>query len=348
MSQLKLNLEKTTYQDAGVDVALADQLIDSWQSKFSRTVRPERIHLSQGFSGLFQVPTGYDTPVLVSGTDGVGTKLKLAFELHRHDTIGIDLVAMCVNDVIVHGAEPLFFLDYFATGKLDPVVSEAVMEGIVTGCEMAGADLIGGETAEMPGMYSDGEYDLAGFCVGIVEKAKLLSSASVSAGDCIIGLASSGFHANGYSLIRKIITDKRVPLTTEVAGGVLADMVMTPTVIYVKPLLDAVARAPIHALAHITGGGLPGNLKRVVPNGLTAEVNTGSWTRAAAFDWIQQTGQLSDQSMLEVFNCGIGMAVIAPQESEAAIRDTLESSGIETARIGQIRSDLDASKVVIV
>lgn len=347
MDNLKLNLEKTSYREAGVDIALADQLIESWQSKFSRTARAERIPLPQGFSGLFQVPTGYDAPVLVSSTDGVGTKLKLAFEVQCHDTIGIDLVAMCVNDVIVQGAEPLFFLDYFATGKLDPVVSEAVMEGIVTGCEIAGTDLIGGETAEMPGMYRRGEYDLAGFCVGIVEKAQILSSACVRAGDRIIGLASSGFHANGYSLIRKIITDNQVPLATRVADQTLAQALMTPTTIYVKPLLEAVSVAPVHAVAHITGGGLPGNLSRIIPNGLTAQVCAGSWTRAPVFDWLQNTGKLSDESMLEVFNCGIGMAVVAPQESETAIRETIEASGIKTIRMGEIRRDLGSDKVVI-
>ena len=347
MNSLKPNLSASAYQDAGVDVALADRLIESWQSKFSRTARAERIALPLGFSGLFEVPSGYTSPVLVSSTDGVGTKLRLAIDMHRHETIGIDLVAMCVNDVIVQGAEPLFFLDYFATGKLDPNVADAVIDGIVTGCEMAGADLLGGETAEMPGMYADGEYDLAGFCVGIAEKAKLLSGARVKQGDVIIGLASSGFHSNGYSLIRKLISDQQLSLTTEIAGQSLGEVLLTPTLIYVRPLLDALGAATVHAFAHITGGGLPGNLARIIPDGLTAKVAGHAWSRAPVFNWIQTAGTLSDEAMFETFNCGIGMIAIVPPSSETAIRDVIESNGIETTNIGEVQAALDNNKVVI-
>ena len=347
MNSLKPNLSASAYQDAGVDVALADRLIESWQSKFSRTARAERIALPLGFSGLFEVPSGYTSPVLVSSTDGVGTKLRLAIEMQRHETIGIDLVAMCVNDVIVQGAEPLFFLDYFASGKLDPSVADAVIDGIVTGCEMAGADLIGGETAEMPGMYAEGEYDLAGFCVGIAEKAKLLSGARVAQGDVIIGLASSGFHSNGYSLIRKLISDHQLSLTTEIASQSLGDALLTPTLIYVRPLLEALRVTPVHAFAHITGGGLPGNLARIIPDGLTAKVTGHAWSRAPVFDWLQTVGTLSDEAMLATFNCGIGMTAIVPPSSETTIRDVIESNGIETTNIGEVQTALDNNKVVI-
>ncbi len=346
MNRLKTNLNKSAYQEAGVDTALADRLIDSWQDKFGRTARAERIAAPLGFSGLFEVPTGYDRPVLVSSTDGVGTKLKLAFELHCHDTIGIDLVAMCVNDVIVSGAEPLFFLDYFATGKLDECVFDKVMRGIVAGCELANADLIGGETAEMPGMYEIGEYDLAGFCVGVVEKEKILGGNHVEKGDAIIGLASNGFHSNGYSLIRKILSDQESLLSTDVAGQPLAEALMQPTEIYVQSVLSAISRQPVHAFAHITGGGLPGNLARIIPNGLAARVVGNSWPRAPVFDWIEDVGQLSDDTMLETFNCGVGMVVVAPRESETGLRDEFENFGIQTTRIGDIREALDNRKVV--
>ncbi len=338
---------QTAYQRAGVDVALADELIHSWQSKFNRTARKERIFSPMGFSGLFEVPAGYRAPVLVSSTDGVGTKLKLAFELNRHDTIGIDLVAMCVNDVLVHGAEPLYFLDYFASGRLDASVASQVMDGIVAGCELARTDLIGGETAEMPGMYADGEYDLAGFCVGIVEKSSMLDGAKVTDGDILIGLSSSGFHSNGYSLIRKIIADRGLSLDTEVAGQFLGDLLMTPTVIYVSAMLDVIAKVQVRALAHITGGGLPGNLARVIPSGLCAQVSTNSWRRAPVFHWIQRVGDLSDEAMLETFNCGIGMVAIVPANSESAFRTVVESNKIHTELIGKVRQAIDDRKVVM-
>ena len=347
MNEIKSDLQKSAYQEAGVNISLADKLIQSWQASFDRTARKERIKSPMGFSGLFQVPQGYDTPVLVSSTDGVGTKLKLAIELNRHDTIGIDLVAMCVNDVIVCGAEPLFFLDYFASGKLDARVSSQVMKGIVRGCEIAHADLIGGETAEMPGMYAEGEYDLAGFCVGIVEKLKILDGAEISEGDVIVGLASSGFHSNGYSLIRKVIADQNIDLSTKIGGQTLGDLLMAPTQIYTRTLLDAISRVQVRAFAHITGGGIAGNLARIIPNHLNAKVQQHSWKRAPIFNWIQKVGNLSDESMFETFNCGVGMIAVLPADSERSFRAAVESNGIETDTIGAIRRALDKTKVVI-
>ena len=347
MNEIKSDLQKSAYQEAGVDIALADKLIQSWQAGFDRTARNERINSPMGFSGLFQVPQGYDTPVLVSSTDGVGTKLKLAIELNRHDTIGIDLVAMCVNDVIVCGAEPLFFLDYFASGKLDARISSQVMEGIVSGCEIAHADLLGGETAEMPGMYAEGEYDLAGFCVGIVEKSKILDSAEISEGDVIVGLASSGFHSNGYSLIRKVIADQKIDLSTKIGGQSLGDLLLEPTQIYTQTLLHAISRVQVRAFAHITGGGIAGNLARIIPDHLNAKVLQHSWKRAPIFTWIQNVGNLSDESMFETFNCGVGMIAVLPAESERSFRAAVESNGIETQTIGVIRQAMDRTKVVI-
>ncbi len=347
MNHINSESKITSYQRAGVNVELADRMIRSWQTKFNRTARKERINLPMGFSGLFEVPKGYDIPVLVSSTDGVGTKLKLASELNHHHTIGIDLVAMCVNDVITCGAEPLYFLDYYAGGKLDPHISNQIIDGIVTGCELAHTDLIGGETAEMPGMYVNGEYDLAGFCVGIVEKSAILDGSQVTEGDSIVGLASSGFHANGYSLIRKIISDHQLPLTAEVAGQSLSDLLMAPTVIYVKTILNVISSIPIHALAHITGGGIVGNLARVIPDKLSAKVYAHSWARNPVFDWIQRIGSLSDLEMLETFNCGMGMVAIVPKDSVPIIRSIVESNGIATETIGTIVKALDYRKVVM-
>lgn len=315
---------------------MADRLIQSWQQEFSRTARPERIPSPMGFGGLFEMPQGYVNPVLVSSTDGVGTKLKIACEFNRHDTIGIDLVAMCVNDIIVSGAEPLFFLDYFATGKIDPQVSSEVMNGIVAGCETAHADLIGGETAEMPGMYNDGEYDLAGFCVGVVERDKIIDGGKVAEGDVVIGLASSGVHSNGFSLVRRLISENNLLLTDTLDGRMLGEVLLTPTVIYVEPVKQAVSTVPVRAFAHITGGGLPGNLTRVIPDGLAAKVSMSSRARLPVFDWIQATGNLSDEEMLQTFNCGIGMVAIAPEESEAELRKVIESNGVQTEVIGEI------------
>ena len=336
MKSPSYSVKSSAYREAGVDVAMADRLVSSWQRKFKRTARPERIDSPMGFSGLFELPQGYNNPVLVSSTDGVGTKLKLAFELNRHDTIGIDLVAMCVNDVVVSGAEPLVFLDYFATGKIDPNVSSEVMDGIIAGCEMARADLIGGETAEMPGMYADGEYDLAGFCVGVVERDNIIDGSRATDGDVVVGLASSGIHSNGFSLVRQLIADNNLLLTESLDEHTLGEVLLTPTVIYVQPVREAVSTVSIHALAHITGGGLPGNLSRVIPDGLAARVRASSWSRLPVFDWIQATANLSDEEMLETFNCGIGMVAIVSAESETEFRNIVESNGVQTERIGEI------------
>ncbi len=347
MNDLYPNSPATEYREAGVNIELADQLVHSWQAKFARTARPERIDSRNGFSGLFEVPQGYRSPVLVSSTDGVGTKLKLAFELQRHATIGIDLVAMCVNDVLVCGAEPLYFLDYFASGRLDGGVANQVMDGIVAGCELARTDLIGGETAEMPGMYVDGEYDLAGFCVGIVEKSAILDGAQVTENDVVIGLSSSGFHSNGYSLLRKIITDYNLSWSTEITGQRLDDLLMTPTTVYVKVLRDVISSFNVHAFAHITGGGLAANLARVIPDRWTARINTQSWHRAPVFNWIQTVGNLSEMTMLETFNCGIGMVAIVPSDSVTAVRSRVESHGVETSVIGTVQPVMDDRKVLM-
>ena len=328
--------KKTSYQDAGVDIDLADSLIQSLLPEILSNKQRGRIGSPLGFGSMFEIPKGYDNPVLVSGTDGVGTKLKIAFELDRHETIGIDLVAMCVNDVIVSGANPLYFLDYFATGKLQTRVAKQVITGIIDGCEIAGIALIGGETAEMPGMYSDGEYDVAGFCVGIVEKRKIIDGNQVRVGDSIVSLASSGVHSNGYSLIRKLITDFDISLSQQLGHKRLADWLIEPTRIYATAVQAVVKSNFVHALAHITGGGITGNVSRVVPNGLAASIDTNSWHRQPIFDWIQKLSKISDEEMLSTFNCGVGMTAIVDSRTESKVRDKLELANIETARIGTI------------
>ncbi len=290
-----------------------------------------------GFGSMFELPLDrYQQPVLVSGTDGVGTKLKLANELNIHDTIGIDLVAMCVNDIIVQGAEPLFFLDYFATGKLDVDTAASVIDGIGKGCELAGSALVGGETAEMPGMYADGEYDLAGFCVGIVEKSKVLDGSKVKVGDKLIGIASSGPHSNGYSLIRKIISHSNAALNDSFNGKTLGAALLEPTRIYVKPLLALLDKVPVHALAHITGGGLTENLPRVLPLGTNAHIDLASWEFPAIFKWLQEKGNVSLPDMLTTFNCGIGMIVCVAAEDEQAALETLIQLGETAFTIGEL------------
>jgi phosphoribosylformylglycinamidine cyclo-ligase len=286
---------------------------------------------------MFELPLDrYQQPILVSGTDGVGTKLKLAIELGIHDTVGIDLVAMCVNDIIVQGAEPLFFLDYFATGKLDVETAAAVIEGIGRGCELAGAALVGGETAEMPGMYADGEYDLAGFCVGIVEKAKVLDGSQVKVGDTLIGIASSGPHSNGYSLIRKIISHSHAALSDSFEDTTLGEALLTPTKIYVKSLLSLLAKVPVHALAHITGGGLTENLPRVLPEGINANIDLASWQFPPIFNWLQQQGNVSQADMLTTFNCGIGMIVCVAADDIQATLEHLIAAGESAVVIGEL------------
>src|SRR5712664_2506210 len=301
-----------SYRDAGVDIDAGDALVEAIKPFARRTMRPEVLAGIGGFGALCEIPKKYRHPVLVSGTDGVGTKLKLAFALGRHATVGIDLVAMSVNDVLVQGAEPLFFLDYFACGKLDTQVATDVVKGIARGCEIAGCALIGGETAEMPGMYPEGEYDLAGFCVGVLEKDRIIDGRSIAPGDVLLGLASSGAHSNGYSLIRRIIGEDHL-------SSDLADSLMEPTRIYVKPLLKLAVAVPVKGLAHITGGGLVGNVPRILPNGTKAVIRKSTWPRPEIFKWLQQTGNVAEDEMFRVFNCGIGMViVVAPDKAQMA------------------------------
>ncbi|MCP5420544.1 MAG: phosphoribosylformylglycinamidine cyclo-ligase [Gammaproteobacteria bacterium] len=319
-----------SYRDAGVDIDAGNRLVDRIKGEVARTLRPEVLNGIGGFGALVELPLErFRRPVLVAGTDGVGTKLKLALELNRYDTIGIDLVAMCVNDVVVSGAEPLLFLDYYATGKLDVDIATMVIRGIAEGCAQAGAALVGGETAEMPGLYSDGDYDLAGFCVGVAEKDRLIDGHRVAPGDVLIGLASSGPHSNGYSLIRKIVTLSGTPLTEPFAGSTLGDVLLTPTRIYVKPLLRLLDALPVHALAHITGGGLPDNAPRVLPDDVVAVIDTTSWVRPPIFDWLQAQGQVTDEDMWRTFNNGVGMIIcVAAADVESALavlRDAGES-----------------------
>jgi phosphoribosylformylglycinamidine cyclo-ligase len=341
--------DRLSYRDAGVDIDAGDALVEAIKPYAKRTLRPEVLAGIGGFGALVELPKRYREPVLVSGTDGVGTKLKLAFALGRHDTVGIDLVAMSVNDVLVQGAEPLFFLDYFACGKLDVAVASAVVKGIAQGCELAGCALIGGETAEMPGMYPDGEYDLAGFCVGVAEKSKVIDGRSILPGDAVIGLGSSGAHSNGYSLVRRIVERARPDLAAPFDGRTLADALMAPTRIYVKPLLALMGEMQVKGLAHITGGGLVENVPRVLPAGVRAVLEKASWPRPALFGWLQQHGNVDEAEMHRVFNCGIGMVVIvAASDADAAVR-FLASQGEKAFRIGSIESrrDDEAATVVV-
>lgn len=326
-----------SYRDAGVDIDAGDRLVENIKPLAKRTLRPEVLTGIGGFGALFEISKQYRNPVLVSGTDGVGTKLKLAFQLNRHDTIGIDLVAMSVNDILVQGAEPLFFLDYFACGKLNVETATQVVGGIARGCELAGCALIGGETAEMPGMYPHDEYDLAGFAVGAVEKDQIISGASITAGDCVLGIASSGAHSNGYSLIRKIIENSRADLSMDFHGQTLADAIMAPTRIYVKPVLALIKELPVKGLAHITGGGLVENVPRILPDSLTAVLQKDTWRMPPLFQWLQQQGNVEDAEMARVFNCGIGMiAVVAPEHVADAL-DSLRANGETAWQIGEIK-----------
>jgi len=328
-----------TYKDAGVDIDAGSKLVERIKPLVKRTLRPEVLSGLGGFGGLYAIPwDSYREPVLVSGTDGVGTKLMLAQQLGRHDTIGIDLVAMCVNDVLVHGAEPLFFLDYFACGKLDNDVASQVIDGIAAGCLQAGAALIGGETAEMPGMYTDGEYDLAGFTVGVVEREKLIDGSKIAAGDAIIALASSGPHSNGYALVRKVL---ETAVATEIDGCPASERLLAPTRIYVKPVLSLLRSVAVKGLAHITGGGLSENIPRILPDSVVAAIDTRSWSRGAVFDWLAETGNIDPGEMLRTFNCGVGMVVVvAAVDSEATIQ-RLTEAGENAWQIGRI-VDTDA------
>ncbi len=330
-----------TYRDAGVDIDAGDALVERIKPFAKRTMRPEVLAGIGGFGGLVEIGKRYREPVLVAGTDGVGTKLMLAFALARHDTVGIDLVAMSVNDILVQGAEPLFFLDYYATGKLDVDVAASVIKGIAAGCEQAGCALIGGETAEMPGMYAAGEYDLAGFAVGIVERDRIIDGRSIQAGDAVLGLASSGPHSNGFSLIRKIVAASGADLnarfdSASLSANTLGDALMAPTRIYVKPLLSLLRAIPVKGMAHITGGGLVENVPRMLPAGLQARLVRNAWTRPAIFDWLQQQGGVADAEMHRVFNCGIGMAVVVAAEHADRALELLEAAGERASRIGDI------------
>ncbi|WP_346798498.1 phosphoribosylformylglycinamidine cyclo-ligase [Halomonas sp. Bachu 37] len=338
-----------SYKDAGVDIDAGNALVDRIKHVAGRTTRPEVMGGLGGFGALCQLPSGYREPVLVTGTDGVGTKLRLAMDLGRHDTIGIDLVAMCVNDLIVAGAEPLLFLDYYATGKLDVDIAADVVSGIGDGCEQAGCALVGGETAEMPGMYEGSDYDLAGFCVGIVEKSEILDGSKVGEGDVLLGLASSGPHSNGYSLIRKILEVSDADLTMEMDGRTLGEALLAPTRIYVKPLLSLLrdSGVPVHALSHITGGGLLENLPRVLPESMAAHIDAAAWTRPAVFDWLQAEGNVEENEMYRVLNCGIGMVIVVPAEKADQARAHLQAQGESVYRIGSIVSHEAQAEAVV-
>jgi phosphoribosylformylglycinamidine cyclo-ligase len=330
-----------SYRDAGVDIDAGDALVEAIKPFARRTLRPEVLAGIGGFGALCEIPKKYRQPVLVSGTDGVGTKLKLAFALDRHDTVGIDLVAMSVNDVLVQGAEPLFFLDYFACGKLDNRIAADVVKGIARGCELAGCALIGGETAEMPGMYPAGEYDLAGFCVGVVEKERIIDGRSIAPGDVLLGLASSGPHSNGFSLIRKILARSK-------PDAALLDALMAPTRIYVKPVLALLEVVPVKALAHITGGGLTENVPRVLQKNLMAKIDKSSWPRPAFFSWLQREGNVAEDEMHRVFNCGIGMVIVVAAENARRAAEHLRASGETVYEIGRVEASSGEASAVVV
>ena len=340
--------EALTYRAAGVDIDAGNAVVERIKPLVARTFRKEVMSGLGGFGGLFDLGGRYREPVLVSGTDGVGTKLKLAFQWNRHDTVGQDLVAMSVNDILVQGAEPLFFLDYFACGRLDVNTAATVVEGIAKGCEIAGCALIGGETAEMPSMYPDGEYDLAGFAVGAVEKSEIIDGKSIRPGDVVLGLASSGAHSNGYSLIRKIIERAKPDLKMDMNGVPLADAVMAPTRIYVKPLLALIQAVHVKGMAHITGGGLTENIPRVLGDHLTAIIERKYWTLPPLFQWLQQQGQVADAEMHRVFNCGIGMVVVVAQSDEAQALKLLRAAGETAWSIGMIcRRGADQAQTIV-
>ena len=346
------NPTSISYRDAGVDMEAGDALVEQIKPYAKRTMRPEVLAGIGGFGSLFEMPKKFKNPVLVSGTDGVGTKLKLAFELNKHDTVGIDLVAMSVNDILVQGAEPLFFLDYFACGKLEVGTAAQVIKGIAEGCEQSGCALVGGETAEMPGMYPAGEYDLAGFAVGCVDKEKIINGTTIGAGDVVLGLASSGAHSNGYSLIRKLIANSGIDFESDAngffGGRKFKDVVMAPTKIYVKSLLKLIEALPVKGMAHITGGGITENIPRVLPAGLTAEINGKSWQLPPLFQWLQAQGNITHSEMYKTFNCGIGMAVIVAKEHAAQAITMLQDNGETVVEIGTIRAQAAGEAATIV
>ena len=338
-----------SYRDAGVDIDAGDDLVDRIKPLAKKTMREGVLAGIGGFGALFEVPKRYKEPVLVSGTDGVGTKLRLAFEWNRHETIGQDLVAMSVNDILVQGAEPLFFLDYFACGKLTVDTAATVVGGIAKGCELSGCALIGGETAEMPGMYPPGEYDLAGFAVGAVEKSKIITGATIVPGDAVIAIGSSGAHSNGYSLVRKIIEHAGAKPTDDLGGRPLGDVVMAPTEIYVKPLLKLISEINVKGMAHITGGGLVDNVPRVLPENTQAVLHRDSWQMPELFRWLQMKGGVADAEMVRVFNCGIGMVVIvSPDQVDIAIK-SLTAQGLKAWTVGEVvERPKDAPQTIVV
>jgi phosphoribosylformylglycinamidine cyclo-ligase len=333
------------YRAAGVDIDAGDALVEAIKPLAARTRREGMLDNLGGFGALFEIPSGYRQPVLVSGTDGVGTKLKLAIESGIHDTIGIDLVAMCANDIIVQGAEPLFFLDYYATGKLDNSIATAVIAGIAEGCVQAGAALIGGETAEMPGMYAEEDYDLAGFCVGVVEKDRLITGKETQPGDALIALGSTGPHSNGYSLVRKVIEVTDARLDQAFGDSTLGQALMKPTRIYVKSILTLLESIKVNSIAHITGGGLPGNLPRVLPDNCKAVINTKSWQWPAVFSWLQDGGNIETSEMYRTFNCGVGMVLAVPSDAANQAIALLEQAGETAWQIGEITSHIGPAEV---
>ncbi|SUC10314.1 phosphoribosylformylglycinamidine cyclo-ligase [Pasteurella canis] len=344
-----MSKQSLSYKDAGVDINAGNALVEKIKADVKRTTRPEVIGGLGGFGALCAIPNNYKEPILVSGTDGVGTKLRLAIDLNRHDSIGIDLVAMCVNDLVVQGAEPLFFLDYYATGKLDVDVAASVIKGIANGCEQSGCALVGGETAEMPGMYHKGDYDLAGFCVGVVEKSEIIDGTKVTAGDALIALGSSGPHSNGYSLIRKVIEVAGInPAEEQLAGKSLADQVLAPTKIYVKSILELIKRVDVHAISHLTGGGFWENIPRVLPNNVKAVINEASWQWQPIFKWLQEKGNIDTHEMYRTFNCGVGMIIALPQQDVETALTLLKQSGENAWLIGQIEpAAQDEAQVII-
>ncbi|MDX7999678.1 phosphoribosylformylglycinamidine cyclo-ligase [Xenorhabdus sp. Reich] len=343
------NKTSLSYKDAGVDIDAGNALVNRIKGVVKQTRRPEVMGGLGGFGALCALPQKYREPILVSGTDGVGTKLRLAMDLKRHDTIGIDLVAMCVNDLVVQGAEPLFFLDYFATGKLDIDTASSVITGIAEGCKQSGCALVGGETAEMPGMYHGEDYDVAGFCVGVVEKSEIIDGSQVQVGDALIALASSGPHSNGYSLVRKILEVSQTnPEMTELEGKSLADHLLAPTRIYVKSVLELIEKIEVHAISHLTGGGFWENIPRVLPENMQARINADSWQWPAIFTWLQQAGNVSDHEMYRTFNCGVGMIIALPQSQAEQAISHLKAAGEHAWQIGSIAGlNADEQPVVI-
>ena len=344
MSEQKQSL---SYKDAGVDIDAGNALVENIKGAVKRTTRPEVMGGLGGFGSVCQLPTGYKEPVLVAGTDGVGTKLRLAIDLAKHDTVGIDLVAMCVNDLIVQGAEPLFFLDYYATDKLDVAVASSVVEGIAEGCIQSGCALVGGETAEMPGMYHKGDYDIAGFCVGVAEKSRLIDGTNVAAGDQLIALGASGPHSNGFSLIRKVLEVNNTDTNELLEGKKIADHLLEPTKIYVKSVLELLKNVDVHALSHITGGGFWENIPRVLPETAQAVIKGDSWEWPSIFNWLQENGNITEHEMYRTFNCGVGMVIVVPADKVAQSIEVLTAHGENAWHIGEIADKADGEEQVV-